>query len=209
MKIYEIFKSIQGESSYAGYPCIFIRLAGCNLQCSYCDTPSVESFEVGIKEILHKVDLLGGKLVEITGGEPLLQEECVLLCEKLNEKEKTVLVETNGSLDIGVIPSPAVVVMDIKAPDSLMSDRMDWGNIDRLKRTDEVKFVISSRRDYNWACRKINEYRLNERAHILMSPTYGLQTPEDMARWILEDNLPVRFQLQLHKIIWGPDAKGV
>ena len=209
MKIDEIFKSIQGESSYTGYPCVFIRLAGCNLDCDYCDTPQMNSFETPIEEILEKVDSLGGELVEITGGEPLLQEETVLLCQKLLDRGKKILVETNGSLDIGVIPRPAVVIMDIKTPDSLMSERMDWENIIRLEKTDEIKFVIASRKDYNWTCQKIKKYQLNERAHLLMSPVYGCLAPDELARWILEDQLNIRLQLQIHKILWEPDVKGV
>ncbi len=209
MKINEIYKSIQGESSFAGFPCTFIRLSGCNLQCSYCDTPMTEFTEMEVDEILDKVDLLGGELVEITGGEPLLQDETVLLCQKLIERGKTVLVETNGSLDIGVIPRPAVVIMDIKTPQSKMSERMDWENINRLEMTDEVKFVICGRPDYDWVCRKIEGFGLDKKARLLMSPAYGRQNPKELAQWILEDRLSARFQLQLHKIIWGPDAKGV
>lgn len=209
MKINEIFKSIQGESSYAGYPCIFVRLAGCNLTCSYCDTPAVESYEMGIDEILDKIDHLNGGLVEVTGGEPLLQDECALLCERLIDMGMTVLVETNGSFDIDVIPRPAVVIMDIKTPRSKMPASFDWENINRLKETDEVKFVILDRGDYEWVKSKIAEYELDKKAQLLMSPVYGLQDAKELANWILEDNLPVRFQLQLHKIIWGADAKGV
>jgi 7-carboxy-7-deazaguanine synthase len=209
MKINEIFKSIQGESSHAGYPCTFVRLAGCNLTCSYCDTPTAESYEMGIDEILDKIDLLNGELVEVTGGEPLLQEESALLCERLIEKGKTVLVETNGSLDINVIPRPAVVIMDIKTPQSLMSESFDWENINRLKKTDEVKFVICGRPDYDWARQKIDKYELNKKARLLISPVYGRQDAKELASWILEDNLPIRLQLQLHKIIWGAYTKGV
>ena len=209
MKINEIFKSIQGESSYAGYPCIFIRLAGCNLRCSYCDTPTSESYELGIDEILDKIDHLDGELVEVTGGEPLLQDEAAILCERLIERGMTVLVETNGSLDISVIPRPAVVIMDIKTPESKMSESVDWENINRLERSDEIKFVISGRTDYDWARQKIDEYELNKKAQILISPVYGRQDAKKLASWILEDRLPVRFQIQLHKIIWGADAKGV
>jgi 7-carboxy-7-deazaguanine synthase len=162
-----------------------------------------------IEEIIDKIDLLGGELVEITGGEPLLQKETVTLCQKLLEKGKTVLIETNGSLDIGIIPPPTVVIMDIKTPDSLMSEKMDWGNIERLRKKDEVKFVICSRKDYEWAWQKIKTFGLDRKAHLSMSPVYGLLAPDMLARWILEDNLPVRLQLQLHKIVWGPDAKGV
>jgi 7-carboxy-7-deazaguanine synthase len=162
-----------------------------------------------IEEIIDKTDLLGGELVEITGGEPLLQTESVTLCQRLIKRGKTVLIETNGSLDIGIIPHPAVVIMDIKTPDSLMSERMDWKNIDRLKKTDEVKFVICSRKDYEWAWQKIKTFSLDKKAHLSMSPAYGLLVPEMLARWILEDNLPVRLQLQLHKIIWGADTTGV
>ncbi len=209
MKINEIFKSIQGESSYAGYPCTFVRLAGCNLTCSYCDTQTTESYDMEIDEILDKIDLMNGELVEVTGGEPLLQDDTALLCTKFIERGKTVLVETNGSLDISVIPRPAVVIMDIKTPQSMMSESFDWENIKRLQKTDEIKFVISDRGDYEWVRQKIDEYELNKKARLLISPVYGRQDAKELASWILEDRLPVRFQLQLHKIIWGPDAKGV
>jgi 7-carboxy-7-deazaguanine synthase len=162
-----------------------------------------------IEQIIDKIDLLGGELVEITGGEPLLQRESVPLCQRLIERGKTVLIETNGSLDIGRIPPLAVVIMDIKTPGSLMSERMNWNNIDRLRKTDEVKFVICSRKDFDWAWQKVKAFGLDKKARLSMSPAYGLLAPEMLARWILEDNLPVRLQLQLHKIIWGADAKGV
>lgn len=204
LKVNEIFKSIQGESSYAGLPCTFIRLTGCNLRCNYCDT--VYAYEKGIvmtlEEILMDVELLGCSLVEITGGEPLLQSEVSGLVEGLFNKGYKVLVETNGSLDIDVLPQGAVRIMDLKCPDSGMADRMDWQNIERLRPIDEVKFVLSSRGDYLWAREVIERYRLKDKAKVLMGVAYGRIEPRLVAQWILEEGPEVRFQLQLHRYIW-------
>ncbi len=211
MVINEIFKSIQGESSYAGLPCCFIRLTGCNLKCSYCDTSYAfhDGQEMNISSIISNIDNSGIKLVEITGGEPLLQKETPLLIETLLKKKFSVLVETNGSVDIGIVPSKAVIIMDLKCPGSGMSDRMKWENIEKLSRKDEIKFVIGDRRDYLWAIEKIREYELDKKSHILFSSVCGKLEPKTLVKWIMEDNLNVRFQLQLHKYIWGADAKGV
>ncbi len=211
MLVNEIFKSIQGESSYAGLPCSFVRLTGCNLKCSYCDTSYAfdDGQEMNISSIISHIDNSGIKLVEITGGEPLLQKETPLLIETLLKKKFFVLVETNGSVDIDIVPSKAVIIMDLKCPGSGMSDRMKWENIEKLSGNDEVKFVIGDRRDYLWSVEKIREYELNKKSHILFSPVCGKLEPKILVKWIMEDNLNVRFQLQLHKYIWGVDAKGV
>ena len=211
MVINEIFKSIQGESSYAGLPCCFIRLTGCNLKCSYCDTSYAfhDGQEMNISSIISNIDNSGIKLVEITGGEPLLQKETPLLIETLLKKKFSVLVETNGSVDIGIVPSKAVIIMDLKCPGSGMSDRMKWENIEKLSRKDEIKFVIGDRRDYLWAIEKIREYELDKKSHILFSSVCGKLEPKTLVKWRMEDNVNVRFQLQLHKYIWGADAKGV
>ncbi len=164
---------------------------------------------MNISSIISNIDNSGIKLVEITGGEPLLQKETPLLIETLLKKKFSVLVETNGSVDIGIVPSKAVIIMDLKCPGSGMSDRMKWENIEKLSRKDEIKFVIGDRRDYLWAIEKIREYELDKKSHILFSSVCGKLEPKTLVKWIMEDNLNVRFQLQLHKYIWGADAKGV
>jgi len=211
MVINEIFNSIQGESSYAGLPCCFIRLTGCNLSCSYCDTSYAfhDGQEMTISSIISHIDTSGIKLVEITGGEPLLQKETPFLIETLLKKNFSVLVETNGSVDIDIVPSKAVIIMDLKCPGSGMSDRMKWENIEKLSGKDEIKFVIGDRRDYLWAVEKIRAYEVDKKSHILFSSVFGKLEPKTLVKWIMEDNLNVRFQLQLHKYIWGADVKGV
>lgn len=205
MVITEIFKSIQGESSYAGLPCSFIRTTGCNLRCVWCDTEYAfyggQSMTIG--EVLRAIEPHGCELVEITGGEPLLQEEVPVLASELLARNHRVLVETGGSLDVSVLPSEAVKIMDIKCPESGMTDQMDWKNLERLNPCDEIKFVINSRKDYDWAVGVLKEYTLNRKNLVLFSPVYRKLPPEQLAQWILEDQLPVRFQIQLHKVLWG------
>ncbi len=209
LKVNEIFKSIQGESTYAGLPCSFIRLTGCNLRCSYCDT--TYAFEKGIdmtlEEILTDMELLGCNLVEVTGGEPLLQEGTGGLIKELLGQGYKVLVETNGSLNIDTISEEAIRIVDIKCPGSGMSERMDWKNIERLKPADEVKFVLSSREDYDWAKAVIDKYDLLEKSKVLMSVAFGRLDPRPLAEWILNDGLEVRLQLQLHRYIWPPGTQ--
>ena len=218
LQVTEIFKSIQGESSLSGTPCVFIRLTGCNLRCRYCDT--VYAYEGGdwlsIDDILSKVDDYKCNLVEITGGEPLLQNGVYLLISALLKTGKSILIETNGSIDIervqgfkGLRIQGLKIIMDIKCPDSGMSERMNWGNLDKLYNNDEVKFVINSRGDYDWSKEIIKKYSLTDRCHILMSPVYDNLTAEELSEWILNDNLNVRLNLQIHKYIWGESVKGV
>jgi len=211
MLIKEIFRSIQGESSYSGLPCSFIRTAGCNLQCSYCDTvyASHGGEDLSLKVIMARIKKLGGNIVEITGGEPLLEEDTPVLAEKLIKEKFTVLVETNGSLDISVLPKEVIRIMDIKCPGSGMSEKMKWGNIQNLTDRDEVKFVISHREDYEWSINKIKEYDLEKRTGVLFSCVFDRIEPKTLAGWILEDGIYVRLQLQLHKYIWGTDKRGV
>ncbi|MCF6154782.1 MAG: radical SAM protein [Candidatus Brocadia sp.] len=211
MKINEIFKSIQGETSYAGMPCTFIRITGCNLRCSYCDTTYAyeEGTEVSIGSVLGRVAGFKTKLVCITGGEPLSDKDMPLLIGELLDKKYTVLVETNGSYDIRIIPQEAIKIMDIKCPDSNMSHLMHWQNINYLAKSDEVKFVLNSRSDYEWAKEVIEKYRLSEITNVLMGTVFDGIVPRTVAQWILEDNLHVRFQLQLHKYIWEPQTRGV
>lgn len=211
MKINEIFKSIQGETSYSGLPCTFVRITGCNLRCSYCDTSYAyeEGTEMSITSILEKVNSLKSKLICITGGEPLSNKETPLLVQELLNKNHTVLVETNGSYDIRILPQGAIRIMDIKCPDSNMSHSMHWQNIAYLTRRDEVKFIITSRKDYNWAVDIIQKYNLSEVSHLLFGTAFGAIHPGLVVQWMLEDNLNVRFQLQIHKFIWEPNTRGV
>lgn len=206
MKVSEIFYSIQGESYFAGRPCTFVRLSGCNLRCSYCDTRYAyqEGIEVSVEEVVAEAERYGCTLVEITGGEPLLQPETPLLAEALIEKGYTVLVETNGSLDIRVLPSRAICIMDLKCPSSGMSDKMDFRNLDALDEKDELKFVIQDRSDYVWAKQTLLKFPLRP-WRVSFSPVFGVLPLEELASWLLEDRLEVRLQPQLHKCIW-PDA---
>ena len=211
MKVNEIFFSIQGESSWSGLPCIFIRLTGCNLRCSYCDTTFSyeEGKEYSIEEILKNIKGFGCKLVEITGGEPLLQKDIYPLTERLCDEGYQVLVETIGSIDIGGLDERAIKIMDIKTPDSGSDMSTNWENIRKLKEIDEVKFVISSKRDYLWAKDIIEKYSLIDKVTVLISVAFGKLEPRDAVKWILEDGLKVRFQPQIHKYIWDSDTRGV
>lgn len=211
LRIKEIFKSIQGESTYAGLPCVFIRLAGCNLRCSYCDTPEAweNGREMGLGGVLGRTEELGADLVEITGGEPLLQRETPELARLLCDRGRTVLVETNGSLDVSVLDKRVVRIMDLKCPSSGESERMLLGNVERLTALDQVKFVIASREDYDWAKNKISVLCLEGRCEVLLSAASGRIKPREIVAWMLQDNLKARFQLQAHKYIWPPGAHGV
>jgi 7-carboxy-7-deazaguanine synthase len=211
MKINEIFKSIQGETSYAGLPCAFIRVTGCNLRCNYCDTTYAyeEGKEMSLSSILENIAGFKTKIVCVTGGEPLSNNDTPLLLEELLVKNYTVLVETNGSYDIRTIPQEVIKIMDIKCPDSNMSHLMNWQNIKYLTKFDEVKFVLSSRKDYDWTKAMIYKYNLSEVANILIGTVFGAISSKMVVQWILEDNLDVRFQLQLHKYIWEPQTRGV
>ncbi len=205
MIVTEIFKSIQGESSYAGLPCSFVRTTGCNLRCVWCDTEYAfyGGKEMSIPAILDAIEPHHCELVEITGGEPLLQKDVAELAAELIRLNHKVLVETGGSLDINVLPGKAIKIMDIKCPESGMMEQMNWDNLNKLSSHDEIKFVINSRNDYDWAVRIMTEYQLDRRNLVLFSPVYRKMPPEQLAEWILQDNLPVRFQIQLHKVLWG------
>lgn len=214
LRMIEIYCSVQGESTWAGLPCVFIRLARCNLRCRWCDT--TYSFHGGEKqtlaEILRATLAFGVSLVELTGGEPLAQKECVPLAELLLEAGCTVLIETSGSLPIHTLPEPVVRIMDLKCPDSAMSAHNDWSNMDHLRADrDEVKFVLASRRDYEWSRDVVRRYNLTQRCRaVLFSPVFGEVDPKDIVTWMLEDGLnAVRFQLQMHKFIWPPNERGV
>ena len=211
MKVCEIFSSIQGESSFAGLPCTFIRLTGCNLRCSYCDTSYAyyEGQELTADEIIREVQRTGINLVEITGGEPLLQNESHLLIKQLIDEGYKVLVETNGSQDIKKIAKKAIVILDIKTPGSGMSKEMDFTNLDYIKSSDEIKFVITNREDYEWSKDIIQKYKLMEKCKLLFSPAFGTLPPENLAKWIIGDKLKIRFNLQLHKYIFSAEQRGI
>ena len=203
LTVNEIFYSIQGESSYAGFPCVFVRLTGCNLRCSYCDTTYAfsDGDELSINKIMSEIGKYDCRLLQITGGEPLLQKETKSLIDQANDAGYTVLVETNGSLNIDPIAGEATIIMDIKCPGSGESDRNLLSNIHKLKEKDEVKFVIGDRHDYDWAKQILNEHRSLRKCWIFFSPTYNKLGPSKLAKWILEDMLDVRLQLQLHKYL--------
>jgi len=209
LKVNEIFQSIQGESSYAGFPCVFIRLSGCNLRCSYCDT--AYAYKEGtlwlVRDIVKAVSLHEIPLVEITGGEPLDQEETPLLAESLLDTGYSVLVETNGTKDISLLPAGVTRIMDIKCPGSGEQGKTDWGNMDRLSADDEVKFVICGEADYIWAREVLKKYGLAGKSKVLFSPAHGRLQSSDLAGWILRDRLPVRLQLQLHQILWPESGR--
>ncbi len=212
MKVCELFVSIQGESTFAGLPCVFVRLSGCNLRCSYCDTRYAYDGgnERTVADVIDEVRAFGVGLVEITGGEPLLQEKEVHeLSSRLLDSGCAVLIETNGSRRIDRIDRRAVVVMDLKTPGSGMCEMNDLTNIEHLSCTDEVKMVLCDRNDYLWARDIAAAYGLPDRARVLFSPSYGMLDPRELAGWIIEDRLAVRLNLQLHKYLFGPDARGV
>ncbi|MEW6238321.1 MAG: radical SAM protein [Candidatus Omnitrophota bacterium] len=213
MRIYEIYRSIQGESTYAGLPCTFIRTAGCSLRCTYCDTeyalPRQSGSDRNLDDILAEAERLGLDLVEITGGEPLEQKETPELCARLIEKGAKVLIETGGAYRIDALPAEAVKILDIKTPGSGMAQRNDWENLLRLSPQDEIKFVLTNRDDFAWAAKVCSERGLYGAFTILFSPAFDLLPPDQLAAWILAEKIPVRLHLQQHKYIWGKDARGV
>lgn len=213
MRITEIFLSIQGESSYAGQPCVFVRSTGCNLRCVWCDTEYAfhGGRDMSVEEILAEVERIGRdcRLVELTGGEPLLQHDIGVLSRRLLDAGYTVLCETSGSLLVDRVPPEVIKIVDIKAPGSGEVSSNDWRNLALLDPDqDELKVVIAGREDYDWAARQIRERGL-ERFVIHFSPEFQSQDPRELANWVLSDGLPVRVQLQIHKLIWEPSARGV
>jgi 7-carboxy-7-deazaguanine synthase len=207
-----MYPSIQGESTWAGLPCFFIRLTGCPLRCHWCDT--AYAFHGGerlpVSQIVMASQGSGIPLVEVTGGEPLAQPNCPALCQSLLDIGRTVLIETAGSHPIQILPDGVIRIMDIKCPDSGEMEKNLWENLNYLNAKDEVKFVIASRRDYEWAREVVRERSLPGMVHaVLFSPVFGSLAPSTLVEWILEDGLPVRFQLQMHKFIWEPNQKGV
>ena len=212
LKVNEIYFSVQGERNYAGLPCVFIRLTFCNLRCTYCDTEYAfyDGKDISITQIVEQVKKYDCKLVEITGGEPLVQmDECLLLMKQLCDDGFEVLIETGGSLSIKDIDPRVKVIMDLKCPSSGMEKKNLYENIDYLKPVDELKFVIGSREDYDWTVDVLKRYELENKCKILFSVVFGKLEPVQLVNWILDDKLNVRFQLQMHKVIWHPETKGV
>ncbi len=209
MELSEIFYSLQGESSYAGLPCVFVRLAGCNLRCTYCDTQyAYESeFTLSIKDVIKEVEKYHPvKLVELTGGEPLLQNDSIALMNKLIEMGHTVLLETNNSISLKDVPKDVIKIVDFKTPSSGMSDKMLWDNIQYFQKKDELKFVIADRQDFDWSLMILKKYDLLK-FRILFSPVFGKLDQTELAEWILETKLPIRLNVQMHKLLWG-DKRG-
>ena len=211
MRITEIFHSIQGESSYVGQPCVFVRLTGCPLRCAWCDTDYAfyGGQERSIDEVLAQVLDYGCPLVEVTGGEPLVQPDCLPFITRLCDAGYRVLLETGGTVDIEPVDPRAHVILDVKCPGSGMTDRMHWPNLSRLAAKDEAKFVLADRADYDWAREILAQYGVTVRCPVLFSPVFGSLAVRELAEWILADKLPVRLQIQLHKYIWSPDLRGV
>jgi len=211
LKINEIYYSVQGESTHAGRPCIFIRLTYCNLRCSYCDTEYAfyDGKDMEITYIMSEIKRWDCNLVEVTGGEPLFQDECIDLLNELVNSNYEVMLETGGSLSISDVSKKVVKIVDFKCPSSGMVKKNLWSIVDDLQAHDEVKFVIGNREDFDWAKDRITEYSLDKICTLLFSPTFGEIDPQQIVEWILAENLPVRMQLQMHKMIWSPEEKGV
>jgi 7-carboxy-7-deazaguanine synthase len=211
LKVNEIYHSIQGESTNTGLPCVFIRLTGCNLRCTYCDTEYAffEGNEKSFDEIIEEVRKYNCKLVEVTGGEPLMQDESIELMKKLCDEDFDVMLETAGNMPIKNVDERVKIIMDLKCPSSGMMDKNLYENVDHLKKDNEVKFVIGNRADYDWMKEIISKYDLQNKCSLLASVVFGTLEPLTLVNWILEDKLDVRFQLQTHKFIWHPETKGV
>ena len=211
IKINEIFYSIQGESSFSGLPCIFIRFTYCNLRCNYCDTEYAfyDGKELTIDEIVKQVKVYDCQLVEITGGEPLIQKNIFPLIQELLKNEYEILLETGGHIDISKVDKKVKIIMDLKCPSSGESEKNLWSNLEKLIPTTEIKFVIGNKIDFDWAISIVNKYKITQNNRILFSPVFDKLNNEELANWILESKLPIRMQLQMHKYIWDPNKKGV
>jgi 7-carboxy-7-deazaguanine synthase len=209
--VHEIYRSLQGESTFAGLPCVFVRLTACHLRCGYCDTP--HAFHQGetlpLDEVVSRALAFGDDLIEVTGGEPLLQGEVYPLMTRLLDAGKTVLLETSGAVDTGRVDPRVRVILDLKTPGSGEVAANVWANVDRLRPTDEVKFVICDRADFDWSVAQVRAHRLTDRCPVLFSPAFDRVSPTELAAWVLDSRLPVRLQVQLHKILWDPQARGV
>jgi 7-carboxy-7-deazaguanine synthase len=211
LQVNEIFHSIQGESTHAGLACVFVRLTGCNLRCVWCDTAYAfhEGRPMTVEQVLQEVAAFGCPLVEVTGGEPLLQPEAIPLMEALVQAGYDVLLETGGSLPIDDVPQGVRRIVDIKCPGSGEADRNRWENLEQLRQGDELKFVVADRDDYLWAAREIRNRGLDRHCPVLLSPAHGVLEPGEVARWAMSDRLPVRVQIQLHKVLWPGVERGV
>jgi 7-carboxy-7-deazaguanine synthase len=212
LTVTEIYKSIQGESTHTGRPCVFVRLTACDLRCAWCDTPYAFTGgrSLSVDQVLDDVRALGGDLVELTGGEPLLQKDAVPLMQRLIDAGYEVLLETGGHVPLDDVPDPVRAIVDVKCPGSGEAARMHWPNLDGLSPHDEVKFVIQDRADFDYAADVVRRHDLPGRTRaVLFSPVHGVLAPAELARWILEAALPVRLQLQAHKYVWGADTRGV
>jgi 7-carboxy-7-deazaguanine synthase len=212
LTINEIFHSIQGESTYAGRPCVFVRLTACDLRCSWCDTPYAfhEGHKMSVDEVIADVEARGCPTVEVTGGEPLLQADVYPLMQRLLDSGKTVLIETGGHRSIANVPSGVIRIVDVKCPGSGEAGKNDWGNLALLTKTDEVKFVIADRRDYEYARDIVQRENLPARVNaVLFSPVHGKLDAKLLSEWVIADRLDVRVQLQVHKYIWSPETRGV
>jgi 7-carboxy-7-deazaguanine synthase len=210
--VHEMYVSVQGESTHTGRPCAFVRLTACDLRCSWCDTPYAFTGgkKMSVDEVVAQVEKLRCPLVEITGGEPLLQADVIPLMERLIAAGHEVLVETGGHLPITKLPPEVVAIMDVKCPGSGEAAKMHWPNLDALRAHDEVKFVIKDRADYEYARTVVRDHDLASKTEaVLFSPVHGALAPAELAKWLLEDHLPVRLQLQQHKYVWDPQARGV
>ena len=212
LTVFEIYRSIQGESTHAGRPCVFVRLAACDLRCAWCDTPYAFTGgqKMSLEEVVARVLELRCPLVELTGGEPLLQKAAIPLMQRLLEVGHQVLLETGGHLSVADVPDPVVRIVDVKCPGSGEAAKMHWPNLDLLQPHDEVKFVLADRADYEYARDVAARHSLPAKvAAVLFSPVHGVLDPQTLAQWILEDHLVVRLQLQLHKYVWSPETRGV
>jgi 7-carboxy-7-deazaguanine synthase len=212
LTVNEIFHSIQGESTHAGRPCVFVRLTACDLRCRWCDTPYSfhEGTKMSVDEVVADVEARGCDVVEVTGGEPLLQADVYPLMQRLLDSGKTVMIETGGHRSIARVPAGVIRIMDVKCPGSGESDRNDWSNLEHLTKQDEVKFVIADRADYEFAREVVQREKLVGKVNaVLFSPVHGELDPKPLSEWVIADRLPVRVQLQVHKYIWSPTTRGV
>jgi 7-carboxy-7-deazaguanine synthase len=211
LMIHEIYRSLQGESTWAGLPCVFVRLAVCDARCSWCDTPHAfnEGHAMSLDAVMQEVASHGCPLVELTGGEPLLQPEALTLMQRLCDEGHQVLLETSGAHDVAAVDRRVRVIMDLKCPDSGESHNNRWANLEVLPPSSELKLVIASRRDFDWALSVVRERALVERFVVLFSPVFGAVEPRDLATWLLDARIDARMQLQQHKYIWDPNARGV
>ena len=211
LEVTEIYKSVQGESTYMGLPCVFIRLTGCNLRCVWCDTPHAfhDGKKLSIHQIIDEVKSYDINLVEITGGEPLLQKEVFPLMESLLKNKFKVMLETSGSLAINNVPAKVIKIIDLKCPGSGEENKNLWENLNHLTSIDEIKFVIADKTDYEWSKKVLKDYELDKKVPVLFSPVFEKLKLKDLTEWILKDNLPVRLHTQLHKYIWDQKTIGV